>query len=276
VRNASGEEASVVDDAPGPFADTILGSVEMGSFKGTDGTLFYTRLVKPADFDPGRKYPAIVFVYGGPHAQLVQDRWGAASGLDHLLASKGFLVFTMDNRGSWGRGHAFETPILKNLGAQELKDQLEGVAELVKKPFVDASRLGLWGWSYGGYMTLFMATHAGERFKCALAGAPVADWKFYDSIYTERYMKRPKDNPEGYKAASPLEAAKNLSTKLLIMHGTSDNNVHMQNSISFIDELMKARKDFFFVPLPRQRHGPRREALLYRNQRLVDWFEKNL
>ena len=276
VRNASGEEAAMVDDAPGPFADTILGSVEMGSFKGTDGTLFYTRLVKPADFDPGRKYPAIVFVYGGPHAQLVQDRWGAASGLDHLLASKGFLVFTMDNRGSWGRGHAFETPILKNLGAQELKDQLEGVAELVKKPFVDASRLGLWGWSYGGYMTLFMATHAGERFKCALAGAPVADWKFYDSIYTERYMKRPKDNPEGYKAASPLEAAKNLSTKLLIMHGTSDNNVHMQNSISFIDELMKARKDFFFVPLPRQRHGPRREALLYRNQRLVDWFEKNL
>lgn len=276
VRKVSGEVAAVLDDAPGPFADTVLGSVEMGSFRGADGTLFHTRLVKPADFDPGRKYPAIVFVYGGPHAQQVQDRWGAASGLDHLLASKGFLVFTMDNRGSWGRGHAFETPILKNMGAQELKDQLEGVAELVKRPFVDASRLGLWGWSYGGYMTLFLATHAGEKFKCALAGAPVADWKLYDSIYTERYMKRPKDNPEGYTAASPLEAAKNLSTKLLIMHGTSDDNVHMQNSMSFIDELMKARKDFFFVPLPGQKHGPRREALLYRNQRLVEWFEKNL
>jgi dipeptidyl-peptidase-4 len=125
-------------------------------------------------------------------------------------------------------------------------------------------------------MTLFLATHAGGTFKCALAGAPVADWKFYDSIYTERYMKRPRDNPEGYKAASPLEAAKNLSTRLLILHGTSDDNVHMQNTMKFADELMKARKDFVFVPLPRQTHGPRGEALLYRNQRLAEWFEKNL
>ena len=170
-------------------------------------------------------------MYGGPHAQDVQDRWGAASGLDHILASKGFLVWTMDNRGSWGRGHAFETPLLRNMGAQELKDQLEGVAELTKKPFVDGARLGIWGWSYGGYMTLFAVTHTDGTFKCALAGAPVTDWKLYDSIYTERYMKRPKDNPEGYEASSPLEAAKNLSTKLLVMHGTSDDNVHMQNSI---------------------------------------------
>ncbi len=276
VYEATGAVAAVLDEAPGPWAGYALGTVEMGSFKGIDGTLFYTRLVKPADFDPAKKYPAIVFVYGGPHAQLVQDRWGAASGSDHYLASKGFLVWAMDNRGSWGRGHAFETPLLRNMGTQELKDQLEGVAELTKKPFVDASRLGIWGWSYGGYMTLFAATHAGEKFKCALAGAPVTDWKFYDSIYTERYMKRPKDNPEGYKASSPLEAAKNLSAKLLVIHGTSDDNVHMQNSIDFIDELMKARKDFVFVPLPRQKHGPRKEALLYRNQRLAEWFEKNL
>ena len=276
VYEAAGALAAVLDDAPGPFSDYVLGSVEMGSFKGSDGTLFYTRLVKPADFDPAKKYPAIVVVYGGPHAQLVQDRWGAASSVDHYLASKGFLVWTMDNRGSWGRGHAFETPLLRNMGAQELKDQLEGVSELTKKPFVDASRLGITGWSYGGYMTLFAVTHTNGTFKCAMAGAPVTDWKFYDSIYTERYMKRPKENAEGYKAASPLEAAKNLSAKLLVMHGTSDDNVHMQNSIDFIDELMKARKDFVFVPLPRQQHGPRKEALLYRNQRLAEWFEKNL
>ena len=181
-----------------------------------------------------------------------------------------------DPHGSWGRGHAFETPILRNMGAQELKDQLEGVAQLTKKPFVDASRLGIWGWSYGGYMTLFAVTHTGGTFKCAMAGAPVTDWKFYDSIYTERYMKRPKDNPEGYKASSPLEAANNLSAKLLVMHGTSDDNVHLQNSIDFFDELMKARKDFVFVPLPRQTHGPRGEARLYMNQRLAEWFEKNL
>ncbi len=276
VYKATGAVTAVLDDAPGPYADYVLGSVEMGSFKGSDGTIFYTRLVKPADFAPAKKYPAIVLVYGGPHVQLVQDRWGVASGLDHYLASKGFLVWTMDNRGSWGRGHAFETPLLGNMGAQELKDQLEGVAELTKMPYVDAARLGIWGWSYGGYMTLYAVTHTAGTFKCAMAGAPVTDWKFYDSIYTERYMKRPKDNPEGYKASSPLEAAKNLSAKLLVMHGTSDDNVHMQNSIDFFDELMKARKDFVFVPLPRQKHGPRREALLYRNQRLVEWFEKNL
>ncbi|HSB62959.1 MAG TPA: DPP IV N-terminal domain-containing protein [Thermoanaerobaculia bacterium] len=276
VRDATGALVGVLDDAADRWAGYTLGSIEMDSFRGSDGTLFYTRLVKPVPFDPAKKYPAIVFVYGGPHAQEVQDRWTSTSGLDHYLASKGFLVWTMDNRGSWGRGHAFETPLLKNMGTQELKDQLEGLAELRKKPFVDAARLGIWGWSYGGYLTLFAVTHTNGTFKCAMAGAPVTDWKLYDSIYTERYMRRPRDNPEGYKASSALEAAKNLSTKLLVMHGTSDDNVHMQNSIEFLDELMKARKDFVFVPLPRQQHGPRREALLYRNQRLVEWFEKNL
>jgi dipeptidyl-peptidase-4 len=215
-----------------------------------------------------------VSVYGGPHMQLVQNAWSA--GFDRYLASKGFLVWSMDNRGSWGRGHAFETPILKNMGAQELKDQIEGVAELKKRPYVDGTRIGITGWSYGGYMTLYAATHAGATFKCAVAGAPVVDWTLYDSIYTERYMKTPKDNAGGYRTSSPLLAAKDMGTKLLIMHGTSDDNVHMQNSIRFIDELMKARKDFSFVPLPRQKHGPRGEALLYRNQRLADWFEKNL
>jgi dipeptidyl-peptidase-4 len=125
-------------------------------------------------------------------------------------------------------------------------------------------------------MTLYAATHAGATFKCAAAGAPVVDWTLYDSIYTERYMKTPKDNPDGYKSSSPLLAAKDLGTKLVIFHGTSDDNVHMQNTMKFVDELMKARKDFVFVPLPRQAHGPRGEALLYRNQRLVEWFEQNL
>ena len=182
----------------------------------------------------------------------------------------------MDGRGSWGRGHAFEAPLLKNMGAQELKDQLEGLAELKKRPYVDGARIGITGWSYGGYMTLYAATHAGPRSSARAAGAPVADWSLYDSIYTERYMKTPKENAEGYKTSSPLLAAKDLGTKLLLMHGTSDDNVHMQNTMRFVDELMKARKDFVFVPLPRQTHGPRGEALLYRNLRLVEWFEQNL
>ncbi|HEY3348951.1 MAG TPA: DPP IV N-terminal domain-containing protein [Thermoanaerobaculia bacterium] len=274
VRSASGAAAAPVDDRPHPLADYDLGSAELGSFTGSDGTLFYTRLVKPSNFDPAKKYPVVVYVYGGPHTQLVQN--AAPPALDAYLASKGFLVWTMDNRGSWGRGHAFETPLLRNMGAQELKDQLEGVAELRKRPYVDGARIGITGWSYGGYMTLYAGTHAGATFKCAAAGAPVVDWTLYDSIYTERYMKAPKDNPEGYTSSSPLLAAKDLGTKLVIFHGTSDDNVHMQNTMRFADELMKARKDFVFVPLPRQAHGPRGEALLYRNQRLVEWFEQNL
>ena len=274
VRSVSGAVAAVLDDKPHPLAEFDLGSVELGSFTGADGTLFYTRLVKPSNFDPAKKYPVVVYVYGGPHTQLVQN--AAAPVLDAYLASQGFLVWTMDGRGSGGRGHAFETPVLKNMGVQELKDQLEGVAELKKRPWVDGARIGITGWSYGGYMTLYAATHAGATFKCAAAGAPVVDWTLYDSIYTERYMKTPKENPEGYKASSPLLAAKDLGTKLVIFHGTSDDNVHMQNTMKFADELMKARKDFVFVPLPRQAHGPRGEALLYRNQRLVEWFEQNL
>ena len=274
VRSAAGSAVGPLDDRKDPLDGYELGTVELGSFAGTDGTVFYTRLVKPADFDAARRYPVVVVVYGGPHAQLVQNAWQA--GFDRYLASRGFLVWSMDNRGSWGRGHAFETPLLKNMGAQELKDQLEGVAELKKRPWVDGARIGITGWSYGGYMTLYAATHAGATFKCAMAGAPVADWHLYDSIYTERYMKTPKDDPEGYRTSSPLLAAKDLGTKLLIMHGTSDDNVHMQNTIRFADELMKARRDFFFVPLPRQTHGPRGEARLYENQRLAEWFEENL
>ena len=273
VRSVSGAAVTVLDEK-NPLEGYELGSVELGSFAGADGTVFYTRLVKPAGFDPARKYPVVVYVYGGPHTQLVQNAWPPA--LDRYLASKGFLVWSMDNRGSWGRGHAFETPILRNMGAQELADQLEGVAELKKRPYVDGGRIGITGWSYGGYMTLFAATHAGATFKCAAAGAPVADWSLYDSIYTERYMKTPKENPGGYRSSSPLLAAKELGTKLLLFHGTSDDNVHMQNTIRFVDELMKARKDFVFVPLPRQKHGPRGEALLYKNQRLAEWFEENL
>jgi dipeptidyl-peptidase-4 len=274
VRSVSGAVAAALDDKPHALAEFDLGSVELGSFTGSGGTLFYTRLVKPSNFDPAKKYPVVVSVYGGPHTQLVQN--AAAPVLDAYLASKGFLVWTMDGRGSGGRGHAFETPVLKNMGVQELKDQLEGVAELKKRPYVDGGRIGITGWSYGGYMTLYAATHAGQTFKCAAAGAPVVDWTLYDSIYTERYMKTPNENPEGYKTSSPLLAAKDLGTKLVIFHGTSDDNVHMQNTMKFADELVKARKDFVFVPLPRQAHGPRGEALLYRNQRLVEWFEQNL
>jgi dipeptidyl-peptidase 4 len=276
LRTADGAVATVLDEPANPAADYAMPTVEFGSFRGADGTLFYTKLLKPADFDPAKKYPAVVSVYGGPHAQVVRNGWAPPS-VDALLAAKGILVWSMDNRGSWGRGHAFEAAVLKNLGTLELADQLEGIAELKKRPYVDGSRIGIHGWSYGGYMTLFAATHAGDVFRSAAAGAPVTDWKLYDSIYTERYMKLPKENADGYKAAAPVAAAGKLGTKLLILHGTSDDNVHMQNTMVFADELMKAKKDYVFVPLPRQPHGPRDPAARwYTNQRIAEFFEQTL
>lgn len=259
------------------LAEYALATTQMGSFTGSEGTLFYTRLVKPADFDPSKKYPVVVYVYGGPHAQVVQEKWGGTSLLDHVLASKGFLVWAMDNRGSSGRGLAFESAILKRLGEVELKDQLEGVAELRKLPFVDASRLGLRGWSYGGTLTLNAATRAPGLWKAAVAGAPVTHWKYYDSIYTERYMKLPKENAEGYEATAPLTHAASLGPKLLLLHGTADDNVHMQQSIAFADALNRSHKEYVFAPFAGMKHGPRDRATRHAvDQRILSFFEENL
>ena len=250
---------------------------ELHEFKGAGGERFFGCLAKPADFDPHQKYPVVISVYGGPHAQVVQNRWGLTSGFDHLLAQEGFLLWSMDNRGSWGRGHAWETAVHMNLGKKELEDQLAGVAYLKSLPFVDGSRIGIWGGSYGGYMTLYALTQAPETFQCGISQFPVTDWKFYDSIYTERYMSTPKDNPEGYKAASPLEAAKQLKSSLLLVHGTSDDNVHMQNSMMFMDALIRARLPFELQIYPAQKHGVRGEAPRYHlYDRMLRFFMQNL
>jgi dipeptidyl-peptidase-4 len=259
------------------LGEWALATTEMGSFRGSDGTTFYTRLVKPAGFDPAKKYPVVVYVYGGPHAQVVQERWGGTSLLDHVLAGKGFLVWAMDGRGSGGRGLAFESAILKRLGEVELKDQLEGVAQLKALPFVDGSRLGLNGWSYGGYMTLYGATRAPGLWKAAVAGAPVTHWKYYDSIYTERYMRLPKENPDGYETSAPLAQAGKLEAKLLVLHGTADDNVHLQQSIAFLDALNRARKEYAFAPFAGMKHGPRDPATRRSvNERILSFLEENL
>ncbi len=277
VARGDGTLLGTVHQPKGAWTSYRLASTEFRSFRAPDGTLLHARLVRPAGFDPSRKYPVIVSVYGGPHAQLVVDRWGATSFFDHLCAEKGFLVWSVDNRGSWGRGHAFETPLLRRMGETELKDQLAGVEELSKLPFVDGSRIGISGWSYGGFLALYAATHAGGTFRCAVAGAPVTDWRFYDSIYTERYMKLPSENAAGYRDSSPLTSADRLGSKLLVLHGTSDDNVHLQQTVALVDALTKARKDYSLVLLPGQKHGPKDPASrLYVNQRVLEFFEKNL
>jgi len=275
--NSNGTLSATIDTPANHLTDYALGTREDLELKGPDGATFHARLLKPAGFDPGRKYPVIVDVYGGPHVQLVQKRWDASSLYKQLLAQNGFLVWTLDNRGSWGRGHAWESVIFENLGKHELEDQLTGVEYLKALPYVDGSRIGIRGWSYGGYMTLYALTHAPEVFKCGSAGAPVTDWKFYDSIYTERYMRTPSENPAGYKSASPLEAAANLKAKLLIIHGTSDDNVHLQNTINFLDALIHAGQPYEFHLQPGQKHGFQGDGpRTYVDQRILDFFKANL
>ncbi|MBI1746424.1 MAG: alpha/beta fold hydrolase [Acidobacteria bacterium] len=274
---SNGVWMATLDQPENRWSDYRLATTEFHEITATDGARLFGRLVKPSDFNPQKKYPVIVFVYGGPHSQLIQKRWGVTSLTDHLLAQEGFLIWSLDNRGSWGRGHKWESAIFKDLGRHELADQLDGVAYLKSLPYVDASRLGLWGWSYGGYLTLYALTKAPDVFKCGVAGAPVTDWKFYDTIYTERYMKIPRENPEGYKNSSPLEAAAQLKAKLLILHGTADDNVHMQNTMSFLNALVKAARPYELQIQPGQKHGFHGEAArTYLTASLLEFFKKHL
>jgi dipeptidyl-peptidase-4 len=273
--NADGSEITKVDQPKSQLLEYSLARPEWIELKANDGTKLYSVLWKPPDFDAAKKYPVIIYVYGGPWGQEVRNQWSGL--LTHLFTENGFLVWTLDNRGTPGRGHAFQTSaIYKRSGEIELQDQLTGVDYLKSLSYVDPARIGIWGWSYGGYFTLYAVTHS-NAFKCAVAGAPVTDWKFYDTIYTERTMKTPEVNPEGYKKSSVLESAANLQTNLLIIHGLADDNVHPQNTINFINALIKARKPYQLHLQPGQKHGFRAdEALIYVNQRILDFFNTNL
>jgi len=274
---ADGSPVATLNRQTSHLDEYALGKTELVEVKASDGATLYARLVKPPDFDPAKKYSVIIDVYGGPHVQVIQNRWGLTSLSDHLYAEQGFLVWSLDNRGSWGRGHAWESKVFKNLGHYELEDQLAGVAYLKSLPYVDPARIGITGWSYGGFMTLYALTHAPEVFKCGAAGGSVTHWKFYDSIYTERYMRTPRENPEGYKTASPLEVADKLKAKLLLIHGTDDDNVHMQNTLNFVEGLVKARAPFELYIQPGERHGFGSEsARLYLAQRMLEFFKQNL
>jgi len=274
---ADGSPVATLNKQTSHLDEYALGRTELVEVKAPDGTTLYARLVKPPDFDPAKKYPVIIDVYGGPHIQLIQNRWGLTSAHDHFMAEQGYILWSLDNRGSWGRGHAFESKVFKNLGHYELEDQLAGVAYLKSLPYVDPARIGITGWSYGGFMTLYALTHAPDVFKCGAAGGSVTSWVFYDSIYTERYMRTSKENPGGYKTASPLEAAAKLKAKVLLMHGTDDDNVHMQNTLNFVEGLVKARAPFELYIQPGEEHGFASEAArFYLTQRMLEFFKQNL
>src|SRR5579871_4854170 len=248
---------------------------DLVNFAASDGTTLYGHLIKPPNFQPQQKYPAVVYIYGGPGAQDVRDMWEGV-GLEQLLAARGYVVWQMDNRGSAGRGHAFETPLYHRTGQTELADQREGIRYLTSLGFVDPSRIGIMGWSYGGYLTLYSVLNAPTVFRAAIAGAPVTDWHNYDTIYTERYMGLPSENTEGYKASSPIGSADQLQAKLLILHNLEDDNVLFQNTMQMADAFEKAGKLFDMVVFPQKTHGvtgPLRREML---EKTADFFEKNL
>ena len=260
------------------LADYHLSPVEFLTVKSRDGVLLNASIIKPPNFDAQRKYPVLVSTYGGPHAQVVRNAWGGSSFLWHeLMAQKGYIIFLLDNRGSAGRGHVFETPLHLRLGAQELSDQRDGVQYLKSLPYVDASRIGIWGWSYGGHMTLHAMFEAGDDFKAGFAGGPVTDWRYYDSIYTERYLGLPQKNEKGYRDSSPVKYAAQLKGKLLIAHGTGDDNVHFANTLTVINELIEAGTYVEVLAFPGRGHGvsdpPARRVLM---QRVTQFFLDNL
>ena len=252
---------------------------EFVTFKGPSGDLLHGKLYKPRGFDPSRKYPLIIDVYGGPDAQMVQERWGGRwEYVSQMLAGHGFAVFTVDNRGSARRGAAFEAPLLRRFGKAELDDQLAGLAYVKSLGFVDPSRVGVWGWSYGGFMTLYTIANAPEgTFAAGVAVAPVTDWMNYDTCYTERYLKLPKDNAAGYRESSPLFGAGRFTAPVLIAQGLCDDNVHFGNSAQMVDALLKAGKPFATAYYPRMNHGIAEEAArsdLF--ARLLDFFDLHL
>jgi dipeptidyl-peptidase-4 len=246
--------------------------------KSRDGVQLNASIIKPPDFNPQKKYPVLVYTYGGPHAQVVRNGWGGANFLWHqLMAQKGYIIFSLDNRGSAGRGHAFEAPLHFRMGAQELSDQRDGVKYLRSLSYVDANRIGIWGWSYGGHMTLHAMFEAGDDFKVGFAGGPVTDWRYYDTIYTERYLGLPQRNEKGYQDSSPVKYAGQLKGRLLIAHGTGDDNVHYANTLAVINDLIDAGKYVEVLAFPGRGHGvsdsPARRVLM---QRVTQFFLDNL
>lgn len=249
---------TLADGAIDALKDYKISPKTFFTFKTGDGVELNGWMIKPHDFDAARKYPVLMTVYGGPGSQTVTNSWGGSGFLWYqLLAQKGYIVVSVDNRGTGARGKEFKSVTYKNLGKWETHDQIEGAKYLASLPYVDGSRIGITGGSYGGYMTLMCMLLGADVFKAGIAVSSVTHWKYYDTIYTERYMLTPDDNPDGYLESAPTTHAAKLKGKLLIIHGTDDDNVHLQNSMAMIDALIKEKKQFETMVYPGSKHGIR-------------------
>lgn len=264
--------------SPNPWAGYKVPEFSCGTIKAADGvTDLYYRMVKPVDFDASRKYPTVVYVYGGPHAHNVDARWNYGSrGWETYMAQKGYLLFILDNRGSENRGTAFEQATFRQLGQVEMQDQMKGVEFLKSLPYVDADRIGVHGWSFGGFMTVSLMTNYPDVFKVGVAGGPVIDWKWYEVMYGERYMDTPLSNPEGYEKASLIKKAKNLKGKLQIIQGMNDPTVVPQHCLQFLHEcnIVGTQPDFYVYP--GEGHNMRGHQSTHLHERITQYFEDYL
>lgn len=277
LQDANGKFVKRLHEAENPIKDYNIGTTEIGQLKSEDGQTLYTRLIKPYNFDASKKYPVIVYVYGGPHAQLITDEWLAGAGIYlNYLAQEGFVVFTLDNRGSADRGEAFEQCIHRQCGQLEMRDQMVGIEYLKTLPFVDADRIGSDGWSYGGFMSTSLKINHPEVFKVSVAGGPVLDWKYYEIMYGERYMDTPQENPEGYELTSLENKTDKLEGKLLMIHCTTDPVVMWQHSLVFVENCIHNGKQLDYFVYPGHDHnvqGPDRAHLI---TKITQYFKDNL
>ena len=265
-------------EAENPLKDYAIPEVKLGTIKAADGkTDLYYRLITPPNMEPGKKYPTLVYVYGGPHSQLVTDSWLGGGNLYFIfLAQQGYVVFTVDNRGTDNRGFEFESCTHRHLGEIEMADQMEGVKFLKSLPYVDENRMGVEGWSFGGFMTITMKLAHPEVFKVGCAGGPVIDWKWYEIMYGERYMDTPQENPEGYEAVSLLNKAKDLEGRLLVIQGAEDNTVVPQHSTEFIERCINNFKQVDYFVYPHHEHNVLGRERLHLYQKMFQYYEDHL
>ena len=274
IINTENAKRTTYFKAENPWKGYTVPTYECGTIKAADGvTDLYYRMVKPVNFDAKKKYPTIIYVYGGPHAHNVDARWHYCSrSWETYMAEKGYLLFILDNRGSENRGKDFEQVTFRHLGEEEMKDQMEGVKFLKSLPYVDADRLGVHGWSFGGFMTTNLMTTYPDVFKVGVAGGPVIDWKWYEVMYGERYMDTPQTNPEGYAKCSLLPKAKNLKGKLQIIIGLNDPVVVPQHAFSFLKACIEAGTQPDFFVYPGEPHNMRGHQSTHLHERISQYF----
>lgn len=278
IVNVASAKATRYFTAENPWVGYTVPEYTCGKIKAADGTTeLYYRMVKPTNFDPNKKYPTIIYVYGGPGVRNVEARWHYWSrGWETYMAQKGYLLFILDNRGSSARGLAFEQATFHHLGVEEAKDQMKGVEYLTSLPYVDKDRMGVHGWSFGGFMTTTLITSHPEVFKVGVAGGPVIDWKWYEVMYGERYMGTPQNNPKGYAESSLLSKAKNLKGKLQIITGMNDPVVVLQHCLNFLQECIKVGTQPDFFVYPGEPHNMRGHQSTHLHERISQYFDDYL